>query len=51
MRGVVVGLMALAIGQPAMATDLIYHHDKGKPEVLAPYDGFAHWQLEAYCSG
>jgi hypothetical protein len=51
MRGVAMGLMVLAMAQPAMAADLIYHHSKGAPEVLAPYDGFAHWQLEAYCSG
>jgi hypothetical protein len=51
MRKAALALAVLSIGQPALATDLIYQHDKGKPEVLAPYNGFAHWQLEAYCSG
>ena len=34
----------------AAATDLVYIHRNG-PEVLAPFHGFAHWQLQARCSG
>lgn len=51
MRGFAVGLAVLALGQQAAAADLMYHYNKGAPEVLAPYDGFAHWQLQARCSG
>lgn len=51
MRGLAVVFAVLATGQPALAEDLIYHQTKASPEVLAPYDGFAHWQLQARCSG
>jgi hypothetical protein len=42
-------LSALIAG-PVSSADLIYSKDKG-PEVLAPYDGYAHWQIQARCSG
>ena len=42
-----VSLFSFAV--PAFADDLVYKHKRG-PETLAPYDGFALWQIQARCA-
>ncbi len=51
MRALLVALVGLAIATPAAADDMMFKYDRSKAEVLAPFDGFAHWQLLARCSG
>jgi hypothetical protein len=46
----VVAVSAFALAGQASAADLVYKHKKG-PETLAPYDGFALWQIQARCAG
>ncbi len=46
----IAAVSAFAFAGQASAADLVYKHKKG-PEALAPYDGFALWQIQARCAG
>ncbi|MDG2523520.1 hypothetical protein P7B02_18485 [Caulobacter segnis] len=46
----IAAVSVLAVASQASANDLVYKHLKG-PEALAPYDGFALWQIQARCAG
>ncbi|WP_269713785.1 hypothetical protein [Caulobacter sp. NIBR2454] len=46
----IAALSVLAVAGQASADDLVYKHRRGN-ETLAPYDGFALWQIQARCAG